>query len=424
MSIKPIDRRIGERANEVIAQGYLTNSKNPATDLRGVFPTHFSYGRGCTMVDTNGEKWIDWVCALGANHFGYGNQKIDEAVFIKGSFQGQCLTGSLEQEVITAEKIRDAFPFAHKVKFVNDGTEACLGAIRAARAYHQGKSPIDRKMVLSEGYHGWSDEFIGLHDNCVGTPFPLFMDKFNLDDAYKAKELKNYRYEADKIAAVILEPVILDDSRDRIEKLKWLQTYCTEHDIVLIFDEVVTGLRYDSMSVAKCFGLSPDLVCFGKAFGNGHKTGFFTGRADIMDSNYFVSGTYFSHYHSLKAIEVTLDLAQNDPQYNSKNLNTHAKNLIERLNEVCNPIITFKGWGCRFQMDGDWEMMAIFRQELAKARHITKTTWFVNYELKKHFNELIDTAKYVMGKIKSGNCSLECPLPIKPIAQVVREGKN
>lgn len=427
MNIK-YDRLIGDRAKACIAQGYLTNSKNPATDIQGIMPTHFRTGRGCIMYDTLDQKWVDWVCALGANYFGYGNPKIDEPVLIKGSLTGQCLTGSLEQEVITAEKIKGAFPFIEKVKFVNDGTEACLGAVRAARAYHDhklaGLSVKQRHIVLSEGYHGWSDEFTGLNDNRVGCPFPLFMEKFDLAEAFAEKQIKHFRFNADDVAAIIIEPVILDDSRKRIDQLKWLRQYCTEHDIVLIFDEVVTGLRYDNLSVSRSFSLNPDLSCFGKAFGNGCKTGFFAGRADIMDSNYFVSGTYFSHSISLKSIEVCLDLALNDQTYNPKSINSHGKYLIEKLNEICNPILSFKGWGGRFNLEGDWEAIALFRQELAKARHFTKTTWFINADLKNYFPELLDVSRYAMTKIKSGNCKLEAPLPVKPVSQQVREKIN
>ena len=424
MSTKGIDRLIGDRAKACIAQGYLTNSKNPATDIQGVFPTHFRDGHGAIMYDTQGGKWVDWVCALGANHFGYGNEKIDRETMIKGSLMGSCLSGSLEQEVITAEKLKGAFPFIDKIKFVNDGTEACMGAVRAARAYHHAKSQHPRLMVLSEGYHGWSNEFTGMNENAVGTPFPLYMDKFDMDQCFEDREIKSYRYEPDKIAAIIIEPVMLDDSRARIDRLKWLKEYCNLHDIVLIFDEVVTGVRYDSMSVAKCFGIHPDLICFGKAFGNGAKVAFFAGRTDIMDSDYFVSGTYFSHYHSLKAIEVCLDLAQNDSTYNSKNLNNHGKYLIERLNELCNPILTFKGWGSRFQLDGDWQMIALYRQEMAKAKHFTKTTFFYNVSLREYTNEFLDITNYAMTRIRKGDVSLEGPLPIKPLAQRVRDGQG
>ena len=398
-----------DRSKHCIAQGALTNSKHPDTDVVGVFPTHFSRGYGAFLYTNDYDKYLDLVSGLGAINLGYGNEELENEVS-NVSRHGGCLSGNTQQEVITAEKLKATFHWTERVKFVNDGTEACMSAIRMARAF------TGRDIVAWEGYHGWYDEATAINDNAVGTPLghrTVPLDSIDLDTS----NLKN-------IGAIIVEPVMLDDSLERIEYLKKLREYCDKYKIVLIFDEVVTGMRYPSLSVAKHWSIYPDLICLGKACANGYKIGVVAGRADIMDSEYFVSGTYFGHIPTLKATEVTLHLTKHNSKYDVKELNERSLLFKERFNSIHPNIIKLEGWGARMNWVGTDHNLALFRQVLIEHKMFTKNTLFINHASKEFLDNVLDVSIYALNQIKKGNIFLKGNPPRKPLAQIIREKKN
>lgn len=401
-----------DRSRQCIAQGALTNSKHPDTDVLGVFPTHFERGYGPYLYVDNSTRYLDFVSGLGAINLGYANEQLENEV-AKFAKSGGCISGNTQQEVITAEKIKSTFHWIEKVKFLNDGTEACMAAIRMARAF-TGKSTI-----LWEGYHGWYDEATAWNDNAVGTPLGHrfgSLANFSIDiDSF------NRGYFSHDIAAIILEPVMLDDSKERIEYLKKLKEFCDKQKIVLIFDEVVTGMRYPSLSVAKHWGIYPDLICLGKACANGYKVGMVAGRGDILDSDYFVSGTYFGHIPTLKATEVCMHLSKHDNKFDAMDLNDKALLLKERFNALHPEIVRLEGWGARMNWVGSDMNLALFRQQLAECRIFTKNTFFLNHATKHHVDELMSVAEHALRMISDGKVGLRGNMPRKPVAQIARE---
>lgn len=394
-----------DRSKQCIAQGALTNSKHPDTDVLGVFPTHFERGYGAHLYVNDSERYLDFVSGLGAINLGYANEQLENEVY-KSFKLGGCLSGNTQQEVVTAEKVKSTFHWVEKVKFLNDGTEACMAAIRMARAF------TGREFVLWEGYHGWYDEATAINDNAIGTPLghkTIKLDVINLNS-----DLKN-------VAAIILEPVMLDDSQERIEYLKQLRKRCDQTGTILIFDEVVTGMRYPSLSVAKHWNIYPDLICLGKACANGYKIGMVAGRADILDSNYFVSGTYFGHIPTLKATEVCMHLSKHDNKYDSVDLNDKALLLKERFNSHHPEIVKLEGWGARMNFVGSDLNLALFRQVLAENLIFTKNTFFLNHATKHHVDELMMVSEFALKSIKNGKISLKGNMPRKPVAQIARE---
>jgi glutamate-1-semialdehyde 2,1-aminomutase len=393
-----------DRAKQCIAQGSLTNSKRPETDVLGVFPTHFESGYGPYLYTDKRDRYLDFVSGLGAINLGYANEQLENEV--AKAPKGGCLSGNTIQEVITAEKIKSTFHWVDRVKFVNDGTEACMAAIRMARAYN------GKNFVLWEGYHGWYDEATAINPDAKGTPLgnmTIPLSAVNLDGKLK------------DVSAIILEPVMLDDSRERIEFLKTLRTRCDKERVVLIFDEVVTGMRYPSLSVSKHWGIYPDLLCLGKACANGHKIGAVAGRADIMDSDYFVSGTYFGHIPTLKATEACLHLTKHDNKYDAKDLNEKALDFKDRFNGLSPYTVKLEGWGARMNWVGSDINLALFRQTLIENRIFTKNTFFLNHATKSHIDELFSVCQYAIKHINSGSAVMKGPMPRKPVAQIARE---
>jgi glutamate-1-semialdehyde 2,1-aminomutase len=405
-----IDNVIFDRANRCIAQGYLTNSKNPRSDVFGVFPTHFKKGKGCWIWDSQDNRYMDLVCALGCNFFGYGNLLIENFV---DSDYGGCLGGSTVQEVYAAEAVKSILPWTEKIKFVNSGTEACIAAIRMARVY------TGRKVVMSQGYHGWSDEFVSLTPPANGIPeqHAMFELPSNLDEIDP--------FLLDATAAIIVEPVMLDDSLERIEWLKKLRALCSAHGVVLVYDEIVTGIRYPDYTVARHWNHQPDLILMGKAIGNGHKVALIAGKSDIMDGEYFVSGSYFSHIPSLRAVTVVIELlTKRGHQYDVTTLNEKSKNFMQNFNGLNSDIVKLSGWGNRCNFVGSDLNLALFRQEMIKAKFFTKTTFLTNFEIAENFSEILYISKLILERISEGQINLEGQMPIKPISQRVREIAN
>lgn len=405
MSIK--NKTWYERAKESIGQGYVTNSKNPKTDLIGLIPTHFSHGGGAFLYEHKGDMWIDLVAGLGAIHFGYANTNINIALSYVVQY-GDCLSASSIHEVLAAEKIKELFVWPDKVKFVNDGTEACLAAIRMARAHNE------RLTICTEGYHGWSDEFTALSTMWHGTTKEAARNILKFDIDRIEETIPKFS------SCVILEPVMLDNSEKRIESLKRLREYCTKYGIVLIFDEVITGLRYNKNSVATCHNVIPDLICCGKAFGNGQKVGFVAGKKDILDGNYFVSGTYFGHIPSLTAISRSVALSQH-ALLQSEDLNEASIVFSRKFNEIAPEIVKIEGWGSRGQFSGSHENVSILRQEFAKEKIYSKATLVWTLESIRYASTVYEVAVSALHRIKEGEVKLEYPLPEISIAAKERE---
>ena len=124
------------RANELIAHGALTNSKHPKTFVEGVYPTHVNAAHKCYVTDADGNRYIDFICALGTNLFGYANSDIGRHVFDKYAFGGAVCSLSSVEEVELAEKLQGTFPFLERMRFLKTGSEGCQSAILIARAYH------------------------------------------------------------------------------------------------------------------------------------------------------------------------------------------------------------------------------------------------------------------------------------------------
>ncbi len=259
------------RAQNCIAQNYLTNSKRPESLIKGVFPTHVSGGRGCYLFDTKGKKYLDFIAGLGTNLLGYAHTKVNAAIasqMEKGASHSLASTIELD----AAEKLKELFPFVDCVKWLKTGSDACSAAVRIARAY------TGRDLILSEGYHGWSDAFVSLTPPALGVPMPTPMGL-----------LKDFELDRN-VAAVIVEPIVTDMSETRIEWLRRLRAECTKHGVLLIFDEIITGFRFPGYSVAQHFGITPDLICLGKAIANGMPLAAVGGKYAVMNcGEYFIS---------------------------------------------------------------------------------------------------------------------------------------
>ena len=293
MEVAPSDlalqssRRFYERAQHTIPGG--VNSPARAFDSVGGTPLFIEGGEGAYLKDADSNEYLDYVGSWGPMIFGHAHPDVVKAV----QEQAEASTSfgaPTEIEIDVAELVCDLVPSVEKVRMVNSGTEATMSAARLARGY------TDRdKIIKFEGnYHGHGDFFLiaaGSGAMTLGEPDSPGVTKGNAKDTLLARynDLDHVQQlvEANQgeVACIILEPVAGNMGCIPPEPgfLEGLRKLCNAHDIVLIFDEVMTGFRVAPGGAQERYGVTPDLTCLGKIIGGGLPVGAYGGRQEIMD---------------------------------------------------------------------------------------------------------------------------------------------
>jgi glutamate-1-semialdehyde aminotransferase len=398
-----MDWKNHHRAQDCIAQGYLTNSKRPESLVKGIYPTHVSYGNRCYLYDPAGKKHMDFICGLGTNILGYGHPTVAEAIS-KQALRGASLSLATTLELDAAELLKQMFVFADCWKFTKSGTEACAAAIKIARA-HTG-----RPVVLSDGYHGWSDTFVSLSPPALGCP---------PSEGLQVRKFEDLNQIDGSVAAVIVEPVQLDWSQERMEYLQALRDACTKAGALLIFDEIITGFRFLKWSVSSYSGVVPDLICLGKAIANGMPLAAVGGKYATMNSaEYFVSGTYAGETISLAAGIATMKLLMT--KYKVDYLWERGMAWLEKFNSM-HPLLRIQGYPTRGAFVGDLQTKALFWQEACKAGMIFGPSWFWNFPLLEDTATMWGPIEAITSRLYRGEIKLEGELPKSPFAASMRK---
>ncbi|MDE2914686.1 MAG: aminotransferase class III-fold pyridoxal phosphate-dependent enzyme [Paracoccaceae bacterium] len=251
--------------------------------------TVISRGEGCEVVDTNGSAFLDFSMGWGSVLVGHARPEVAEAV-VRQSELGANFACVNENSLALAEEICRLSPACERLRFCASGTEATMYCQRLARA------ATGRRMILKfEGaYHGANEigvtslfphrllDFPRPDPSSAGIPpgvaDDILVAPYN-DGALATRFVAEH---ADELAAVIVEP-LQRCTPPKEGFLESLRSTCTEHDVLLIFDEVVTGFRLAYGGAQEYYGVIPDLVAYGKALGGGYPIGAFGGWADVMD---------------------------------------------------------------------------------------------------------------------------------------------
>jgi glutamate-1-semialdehyde 2,1-aminomutase len=275
------------QAEKVIPGG--VNSPVRAFKAVGGTPIFVKEAKGAYLFDEDGNKLIDYINSWGPMILGHAYEPVVKAVVEKAK-KGTSFGMPTEIETQIAELAVSMVPNIDKIRFVNSGTEACMSAIRLARGF-TGK---DKIIKFAGCYHGHSDSFLiqaGSGAVTFGSPNSPGVTQGTAKDTLLAKynDLENVKavVEANKgeIACVIIEPVAgnMGCIPPNEGFLQGLRTLCSEHNILLIFDEVMTGFRLAKGGVQELFHVNADIVCFGKVIGGGLPVGAFAAREEIMN---------------------------------------------------------------------------------------------------------------------------------------------
>lgn len=390
------------RAHTSIAQGSLTNSKRVETLIKGVTPTHCTHGDGPYLFGVDGKKYIDFCCANGTNLFGYGNQQIKKAIEAQLN-KGWLYSLGSKSEVESAEQLKVILPFVRKIRFLKTGSEACVAAVRIARA-HTG-----RDKILSSGYHGWSDDFVSLSQPAHGVPKRNSIESFTSMDQIRSD-----------VAAVIVEPIMTEDSQKRREWLIELIRKCKVNGTLVIFDEVITGFRWPQFTFSKESGIHPDIICLGKAIGSGLPLAV-VGLAEHVGDNseWFVSSTTAGELISLSVMRETIKMLNN--RYKIDELWKDGKWFLDDFNAIWPEKLVIEGYPTRGVFKGNDMVKALFWQECHKAGILFGPSWFYGFQHIGLRAGVISTCKDILQKIKLGTVRLEGEMPASPFAEKVRQ---
>jgi glutamate-1-semialdehyde 2,1-aminomutase len=274
------------------AQQYIpggVNSPVRAFKAVGGTPIFVKEAKGAYLYDEDGNTLIDYIASWGPLILGHAYEPVIDAVIAKAK-KGTSFGMPTEIETELAKLAISMVPHIDKIRFVNSGTEACMSAIRLARGF-TGK---DKIIKFAGCYHGHADSFLiqaGSGAITFGSPNSPGVTQGTAKDtllaAYNDLDSVAALMAANKgeIAAVIIEPVagnmgciIPEDSF-----IHGLRKLCSEENILLIFDEVMTGFRLAPGGAQEALGIKADIVTFGKVIGGGLPVGAFAARKEIMD---------------------------------------------------------------------------------------------------------------------------------------------
>jgi glutamate-1-semialdehyde 2,1-aminomutase len=312
-------------AQKVIAGGVNSGVRGPAAGwVPG--PPVVDHGSGPYLWDVDGNRYTDYLLALGPMIHGHAHPAMNEAVTNAIRDIGTMFALPYELEAEAARRITAAVPSVDLVRFSNSGTEAVLHATRIARAA-TGRDVI----VRFEGqYHGWSDQLEWSHHPALdqagprerpnalpgsrGIPAAIgpTLAVLPWNDAEIVEAFMRER--GGEIAAILTEPIMGNTGviPPKPGYLEALRRITTEHGAILIFDEVITGFRVALGGAQARYGVTPDLTTMAKALGGGFPVSAIGGRRDLMElvseGDVLHAGTYNASALAMAAVCASIDL--------------------------------------------------------------------------------------------------------------------
>jgi len=285
--IKVNSEKLFSKAKQLFPGG--VNSPVRAFKSVGGTPLFIKKGDGCRIWDADGNEFIDFCCSWGPLILGHNNKQVREAI-IETTSNGTSFGTPTVQENELGELILSNHRFVERIRFVSSGTEAAMSALRLARGY-TGRN----KVIKFEGcYHGHVDALLveagsGLAtlgtSTSAGVPESFAQETIVLPLNDKTAVLNAIAEYKDEIACIAIEPIpanngLLIQGR---EFLQFLREVCTENNILLFFDEVISGFRIGFEGAAGFYDIKPDVIAFGKVIGGGMPVGAYASSAEVMN---------------------------------------------------------------------------------------------------------------------------------------------
>lgn len=311
-------------AQELLPGG--VNSPVRAFKSVGGTPRFIEHAKGAIIVDADGNEMIDYVQSWGPMILGHAHPDVVDALQ-KAVTLGTSYGAPTALENQLAELVIETVPSIEMIRFVNSGTEACMSALRLARAY----TGRDKIIKFAGCYHGHADMLLvqagsgvatfGLPDSPgvpAGTTNNTLVAPFNDLDAVR----NLFEQYPDDIAGAIVEPIAANmgfvmPSEDYLHDLAEL---CHKYGALFILDEVMTGFRVSTGGAQQAFDLDPDITCLGKVIGGGLPVGAYAGKREIMQTvapagDMYQAGTLSGNPLAMTAGLMTIRLLLHDDNF-------------------------------------------------------------------------------------------------------------
>ncbi|MCM8795859.1 MAG: glutamate-1-semialdehyde 2,1-aminomutase [Candidatus Omnitrophica bacterium] len=336
--VKIISKKLFDEARKFIPGG--VNSPVRSFQAVGGYPVFVKEARGSKIYGECGKEFIDYCLSWGALILGHAHPEVTE-VLLETIKKGTSFGTATRLEIELAKLIVEAIPSIEQVRLTNSGTEAVMTAIRLARAY----TKKDKIVKFAGAYHGHADYLLVKAGSAqatlgilasAGVPKDFIKHTLVLpyNDIEKVKETVK-KYQKD-LAAIIVEPVAANCGVVLPQEgfLQYLRNLADKYNIVLIFDEVITGFRISYSGAQGYFKVKPDLTCLGKIIGGGLPVGAFGGRKEIMQllapqGPVYQAGTLSGNPVAVSAGIATLNILKRDNPYSA--LEERTKGFCEKI---------------------------------------------------------------------------------------------
>ncbi|WP_405887403.1 glutamate-1-semialdehyde 2,1-aminomutase [Streptomyces longwoodensis] len=304
----PRSRAANERLHSLIPGGAHTYAKGDDQYPEHLAPV-ISHGRGAHVWDVDGNRYVEYGSGLRSVSLGHAHPRVTEAVR-REIDRGANFVRPSVVELEAAECFLATVPTAEMVKFAKNGSDATTAAVRLARAV-TGRPRV--ALCADQPFFSVDDWFIGTTPMSAGIPGPTneLTVTFPYGDLAATEELLT-RYEGE-VACLILEAAT--QTEPPAGYLEGLRALADKHGCVLVFDEMITGLRWSEAGAQGLYGVVPDLSTFGKALGNGFAVSALAGRRELMERGglrhseervFLLSTTHGAETHSLAAATAVL----------------------------------------------------------------------------------------------------------------------
>lgn len=286
------------------------------------YPFYATKAKGSRIFDVDGNEFIDYCLAYGALILGHANDEVKET--LKSQIEKGWLYGTpIELEIDYAKLIKKFYPSIAMLRFVNTGSEATMSALRLARGF-TGKEKI---LKIEGSFHGSHEAVLvkagsgattfGI-PNSAGVPKDFVKNTIQVpfNDVEKLSEVLEKNKD---IAGVIMEPVMGNSALIIPEEnyLREVRKITKENDVLLIFDEIITGFRLAMGGAQEFYGIKPDITTLGKIAGGGFPIGIYGGRREIMErvspsGDVYQAGTFSGNPMSLLAGYTTVKILERE----------------------------------------------------------------------------------------------------------------
>ncbi len=414
-----------KKAKKLIPGGNQLLSKRSELFLPGLWPTYYKKAKGCKVWDLNNKMYYDFA-GMGVTScvLGYSNKDVNKSL-INGLKTGSMCTLNATEEVDLAKELLNIHKWAGMAKFCKSGGEACMVAIRIARAYS------NKNNIAFCGYHGWHDWYLatnmnnkknldkqllpGLKTKGVSNSFKNSIKPFMYNDIKTLKKI--FKKKNNDVGIIIMEP--MRGAKPSHNFLKQVKYIAKKNKAILIFDEITSGFKDNYGGLHLKLKVSPDIAIFGKSIGNGYPISAIIGKKKIMQvaQETFISSTMWTDRLGFIAANTTLKkLKKSNINKMISNYGNKIKNGWKKSAKKNDIKIGISGQDAipylRFDYPNSLEILTYFTQEMLKKGFLAGAQVATSYAYNdKVINKYLKEVDNVFGKIN--NCLINGKFPLK-----------